>query len=99
MMGNKGDSRRLAAVDEKEAVTVSTGDWSEDWTDDWSEDQTDDWVTGVKTGLIVAAFVVASWLIEKEIRVIQVFSEKEKTPKMRSGAMTGVKIWSDCAFS
>jgi hypothetical protein len=30
MMGNKGDCRRLAAVDEKEAMTVSTGDWSED---------------------------------------------------------------------
>jgi len=29
-MGNKGDCRRLAAVDEKEAMTVSTGDWSED---------------------------------------------------------------------
>ena len=68
MMGNKGDSRRLAAVDEKEAVTVSTGDWSEDWTDDWSEDRTNDWVTRVKTRLIVAAFVVAGWLIEKEIR-------------------------------
>ena len=33
MMGTKGDRRRLAAVDEKEVVTVSTGDWSEDWTD------------------------------------------------------------------
>ncbi|KAL9359198.1 hypothetical protein Peur_047321 [Populus x canadensis] len=58
-MGNKGDRRRLVVVEEKEAVTVSIGDWSEDWTDDWSEDLTDDWVTGVKTGLIVAAFVVA----------------------------------------
>jgi len=38
MMGKKGDRRRLADVDEKEAMTVSTGDWSEDW----SEDQTDD---------------------------------------------------------
>ena len=68
MMGKKRDRRRLAVVDEKEAVTVSTGDWNEDWTDDWSEDRTDDWVTGVKTGLIVTAFVVAGWLIEKEIR-------------------------------
>ena len=76
MMGNKGDSRRLAAVDEKEAVTVSTGDWSEDWTDDRTEDQTDDWVTGVKTGLIVVAFVVAGWLIEKEIR--DLYSVKRK---------------------
>ncbi|KAJ7003346.1 hypothetical protein NC653_008545 [Populus alba x Populus x berolinensis] len=51
-------------VDEKEAVTVSAGDWSEDWTEGWNEDR-----------------------------------EKEETPKMRSGTMTGVKIWSDCAFS
>jgi uncharacterized membrane protein YcjF (UPF0283 family) len=80
MMGKKGDRRRLADVDEKEAVTVSTGDWSEDWTDDWSEDQTDDWVTEVKTGLIVAAFVVAGWLIEKEIRDLYSMKRK-KHPK------------------
>jgi hypothetical protein len=76
MMGKKRDRRRLVVVDEKEAVTVSTGDWSEDWTNDWSEDRTDDWVTGVKTGLIVAAFVVAGWLIEKEIR--DLYSVKRK---------------------
>jgi len=76
MMGNKGDRRRLVVVEEKKAVTVSIGDWSEDWTDDWSEDLTDDWVTGVKTGLIVAAFVVADWLIEKEIR--DLYSVKRK---------------------
>ena len=76
MMGKKGDRRRLAAVDEKEAVTVSTGDWNEDRTDDWNEDRTDDWVTRVKTRLIVAAFVVADWLIEKEIR--DLYSVKRK---------------------
>ena len=76
MMGKKRDRRRLVVVDEKEAVTVSTGDWSEDWTNDWSEDRTDDWVTGVKTGLIVVAFVVAGWLIEKEIR--DLYSVKRK---------------------
>ena len=80
MMGNKGDCRRLAAVDEKEAMTVSTGDWSEDQTDDWSEDRTDDWVIGVKTGLIVAAFVVVGWLIEKEIRDLYSMKRK-KHPK------------------
>jgi hypothetical protein len=35
----------VAAVNEKEAATVSTDDWSEDWTDDWSEER-----EGVKTG-------------------------------------------------
>jgi hypothetical protein len=35
----------VVAVDEKEAATVSTDDWSENWTDDWSEER-----EGVKTG-------------------------------------------------
>lgn len=40
----------------------------------------------MKTGLIVAAFVVAGWLIEKEIR--DLFSVKRRIGDL---AMTGVK--------
>jgi len=52
-------------------------------------------MTGVKTGLIVATFVVAGWLIEKEIR--DLFSLKRKKG---DALMTGdFVLISDCAFT
>ena len=52
-------------------------------------------MTGVKTRLIVATFVVAGWLIEKEIR--DLFSLKRKKG---DALMTGdFVLISDCAFT
>jgi hypothetical protein len=52
-------------------------------------------MTGVKTGLIVAAFVVVGWLIEKEIR--NLFSLKRKKG---DALMTGdFVLISDYAFT
>ena len=45
--------------------------------DDWSEDWTDDWVIEVKTRMILATFVVAGWLIEKEIRDLFLLKRKK----------------------
>ena len=52
-------------------------------------------MTGVKTELIVATFMVAGWLIEKEIR--DLFSLKRKKG---DALMTGdFVLISDCAFT
>jgi hypothetical protein len=47
----------VAAVDEKEAATVSTDDWTLEWRLEWGKRRSEDWTVTVT--MIVAAFVVA----------------------------------------
>jgi hypothetical protein len=51
----------VIVVDEKEAATVSTDDWTLEWRLEWGKRRSEDWTVTVTAfvEIVVAAFVVA----------------------------------------